>query len=78
MPIAAISIATHANTPSRIALSRGCAALFDTHSSIVRTDDIGSAASRSRTFWRTTGSSDVGGGSVRTTMPIEPVSPRLG
>ena len=55
---------------SRIALSRGCAALFDTHSSIVRTVDNGSVGSRSWTFWRTTGSIEFGGASVRTTISI--------
>ena len=70
MPIAAISTATAANAPSSVALSRGCAALADSHSSIVRTVASGSSPSISCTFCRSAGSSVSGGTSARTTTSI--------
>jgi hypothetical protein len=62
----------------RIALSRGWAALFESHSSTVRTVEIGSVASSSCTFWRTTGRIDSGDASVRTATSIRAARPKLG
>ena len=59
-------------------MSRGCAALFDNHSSIVRTVDSGINGSSTCTLCRTTGRMDAGGASVRTTIPIAAVRPMLG
>jgi hypothetical protein len=52
------------------ALSRNCEALFEIHSSIVRTVNTGSSGSRSWTLRRTAGSTDFGSPVVRTAMSI--------
>jgi hypothetical protein len=67
MPMAAISSATDANRASRIAFSRGCAALSDTHRSHARDRQLGIELVR---LPRTPARIDSGGASVRTTMSI--------
>ena len=70
VPMAATRSATAANTPSSAALSRGWAALVETHSVIGRTFDSGRSGSIAFTFSRTAATMGAGSVAARITMSI--------